>query len=48
MDDFVVIYLVFWVSGFKNWVSVDIVDLVVVDGFFMDRDYCDGFFRWGL
>lgn len=48
MDDFVVIHLAFWVSGFKNWVSVDTVDLVAVDGSLVNRDHCDGPLRRGL
>lgn len=48
MNDFVVFHLAFWVSRFKNWVGVDTVYLVAVDGSLVDRDHCDGSIRGGL
>lgn len=48
MDDFVVFHYTFWVCCFKNRVRVNTIDLVAVNGSFVDRDHCDGPVRGGL
>lgn len=42
VDDFVVFHLTFGVGGFENWVRIDAVNLIIVDGSLMDRDYSNG------